>query len=196
MFHDASGGNGAIGSGMGSWFRTSREQPWVQLEWPPLVRDGLRNSYGVTFSSKLTTLEGFAALVGLVSEPDLVRGKSVVIFTDNIGLCYAFSKGHSRCEYAHTIAKALHYSAVALNVSLKVEKTPRRSDLGEVVADELSKGMVSKALSLMEDPMSESSLVPIVLKEWIRDPYPSRTFGEQIMDELGVTTKILEWGQF
>ena len=196
MYPDASGGNGAEGSGMGSWFMTDKEQPWVQLEWPSLVREGTKSSLGVSFSAKMTTLEGYAALAGLVSEPDLVRNKNLVIFTDNIGLCYAYAKGHSRCLYAHSVAKALHYVAVSLNVNLRVEKTPRCSGRGEVVADELSKGNITKALALMDDPMKNPSSVPLVLKEWIKDPFPSRTLGEMIMDELAEFTKVLDWGQF
>ena len=196
MYPDAAGGNGGEGSGMGSWFMTTKEQPWIQMAWSPLVRDGTKNSLGVSFSSKLTTLEGYAALVGLVSEPDLVRGKTVVVYTDNAGLCYAYAKGHSRCEYVHSICKALNYVAVALDVNLIVEKTPRRSGRGKIVADELSKNNVSKALSLMDDPMKEPSGVPEVLKTWIMDPFPSRVLGEMIMDELSEVTKVLDWGQF
>ena len=64
------------------------------------------------------------------------------------------------------------------------------------MADELSKGNITKALALMDDPMKNPSSVPLVLKEWIKDPFPSRTLGEMIMDELAEFTKVLDWGQF
>ena len=83
MFPDASGGlNGPL-AGAGSCFLTSSCQPWVYLNWPPMIRFNTPNSYQVTFAHKMSTLEAFAALMGLVSEPDLIRNKSSII----IGSC-------------------------------------------------------------------------------------------------------------
>ena len=196
MYPDAAGMTEGEGAGLGSWFMTSKQQPWIQMAWPELAGGGTTNSRGVSFSSKLTTLEALAALVGFVSEPDLVRNKSVLIKTDNIGFMYAYDKGHSKCEYAHSVCKALHYVAESLNSTLVVVKTPRRSGVGEVVADELSKGNIERAMELMTDAMPSRSYCPRVLGEWISNPYPTRCLGEAIVDELAEFTSVLEWGQF
>ena len=196
MFPDAAGGLGDKKLGAGSWFMTSNQQPWVYLPWPALVRDNEVNSAGVRFASKLSTLEAFAALMGLVSEPDLVRNKRVIIFSDNSGFVFSFLNGNSRCGYLHTVSKALHYVAAALNTDLFVEKIPRRSDLGPVVADELSKGNVAEALGMMGDPCPTMSLVPSSLTTWIEDPHETRTLGEKIVDEMAQFTEVLDWGQF
>ena len=196
MFPDAAGGSEDRRAGCGSWFQTSEQNPWIYMAWPKLVQTNMAGSAGVTFGKKLTTLEGFAALVGLVSEPDLVRNKRLIIFTDNAGLFFAYASGHSRCKFAHTICKALHYVGRALNVDIWVEKTPRRSGVGEVVADELSKGNVEVARGLMGDPCLSMSRMSTVLANWIQDPFESRLLGEMIMDELSEFTSVLDWGQF
>ena len=196
MFPDAAGGLGPVESGLGSWFPTGNSHPWIQVPWPELIQTNGRNSLGTNFARKLTTLEGAAALMGLVSEPDLIRNKNVVIFTDNAGLTFAYEKGHSKCPYANTIAKAINYMGKALNATVWVQKTPRRSNLGEIVADELSKGNLEVAMSKMGDPAGEQSFKSKVLLKWLEDPYPSRTLGEQIADEIAIFTPILDWGQF
>ena len=196
MYPDAAGISDTEKLGFGSWFMTSKDQPWVQEEWPEELRGEKTNSKGVGFKNKLTTLEAYAAIVGFVSEPDLVGNKRVVIKTDNAGFVFAYAKATSRCLYAHTLCKALHYVAASLNSTLIVEKTPRRSGKGEEVADELSKGNVSRALEQMDDPMPSRSGWPKVLRQWIKDPYPSRRLGEAIVDELATYTSVLEWGQF
>ena len=94
MFPDASGGlNGAL-AGAGSCFMTSAEQPWVYLPWPELVRLNKPNAHNDRFAFKTSTLEAFAALLGVVSEPDLVRNKTLLVYTDNIGFYYSYSNGH------------------------------------------------------------------------------------------------------
>ena len=196
MYPDASGGlNGAL-AGAGSCFWTSTEQPWVYFPWPELIRHNKPNSLNDRFAFKMSSLEAFAALMGLVSEPDLVRNKRLIIFTDNSGFYYSFANGHSKCLYLHTLVKALHYVSKALNTNLHVEKTTRRSNAGAIVADELSRGALGKAMSLLSDPSETPSSIPKTLVHWITDPYPSRVLGEQLMDEISVFTKVLEWGQF
>ena len=196
MYPDAAGGNGQKEAGIGSWFMTSNKQPWIQIQWPDCIRENRKNSLGVTFASKMTTLEAAAALAGLLSEPDLIRNKAVTILTDNIGLVYAFQKGHSKCPFAHTVTKALHYVSRALNTSPRVEKVKRRSCIGAIVADDLSKGDIATAMSLMGDPSSIQSYKSRVLSEWLEDPRPSRVLGEEITEELAGFTAVLDWGQF
>ena len=194
LYPDASGGNGPVEAGMGSWFHVGGMQPWIQVPWPPLIRENKTNSMGVRFASKLSTLEAAAALMGVCSEPDLIRNKKLVIFSDNSGFVFAFLKGHSKCLYVHSVCKALHYVGKALNCSITVEKVPRRESVSEKVADDLSKGLVEKALRQMDNPSPCMSRPSKVLYEWLCDPKPSRRLGEHIADELSSFTEILNWG--
>ena len=196
MCPDASGGDGSQEDGIGSCFMTSSNRNWTYMAWPALIRNNTPNSHGVKFARKMSCLEAFAALAGLCSEPDLVRNKNVTIRSDNIGFVISYEKGHSRCPYLHTMAKALHFAAECLNTSLFVEKIKRRTGTGPTVADELSHGNISEALAILEHPATEMSPVIETLKDWIKDPTPSRNLGEQICDELSKYTEVLELSQF
>lgn len=196
MFPDASGGLNGTLAGAGSCFLTSSKQPWVYMPWPDMIRLNKPNTYQVKFAHKMSTLEAFAALMGVVSEPDLVRNKRLVINTDNSGFYYSFLNGHSKCLYLHSVVKALHYTSKALNITLHVEKIPRRVNLGAKIADELSKGELGKAMSMLSDPADLPSSIPKTLALWIANPYPTRKLGENLMDEISTFTKVLDWGQF
>ena len=193
---DASGGEGSKLAGAGSCFMTASNQPWVNITWPAWLIKGESNSLGIRFSRKLSTLEAIAGLLGFTSEPDLVRNKHVVIRTDNVGFVYAFDNGTSTCLYLHTVVKALDFVAKALNATVTVEKVLRRSGTGAIVADELSKGHITTALSHLSDPMSSRSRVSRSIFNWITDPVPTRNLGQLIVDELASFTSVLEWGQF
>ena len=123
------------------------------MNWPAHIAFNGTNDDGVNFTRKMSTLEAFAAFLGFVSDPDLVRGKKVVIFTDNAGFFFAFLNGHSRCSFLHSLCKGLQYVAIALNTTLHVEKVKRRSDTPTIVADMLSKGFLQEACDLLSDPM-------------------------------------------
>ena len=196
MCPDASGGDGAERDGMGSCFMTSNNRNWTYMAWPALIRDNSPNSRGVRFAKKMSCLEAFAALAGLCSEPDLVRNKNVTIRSDNEGFVISYGKGHSRCPYLHTVAKALHFVAESLNMVLQVEKIKRRTGTGPIVADELSHGNIREALNILEHPAPEMSPVIETLRDWIRDPTPSRNLGERITDELAQYTEVLELREF
>ena len=194
QFPDASGGKCSDKAGLGSWFQTEVNQAWIQMPWPELIRDDKPSSLGVKFANKLTTLEAAAALMGMCSEPDLIRNKRLIIFSDNSGFVFAFAKGHSKCPYAHSVCKAVHYVGWALNCSVSVEKVPRRSSLGAIIADDLSKGLVESARERMGDPSPCMSRPSTVLYNWLCDPVPTRTLGEKIADELSGFTPVLDWG--
>ena len=196
MFPDASGGLGPSRSGAGSCFLTSRERPWIYLPWPANIHKNKPNSAGECFAHKTSTLEAAAALLGLCSEPDLIRNKRVVIFCDNNGFVMSYAKGHSRCGYLHTISKAINYIASSLNCDLHVEKITRRTGQGACVADDLSKGNIETALNTLEHPAPMPSRISTTLVNWLAEPTESRTLGESIADELSEFTEVLEFGQF
>ena len=94
------------------------------------------------------------------------------------------------------MAKALHFVATSLNVTLHVEKVKRRTGTGPTVADELSNGNITKAMRILEHPAATMSPVIETLRNWIRDPTPSRNLGEQITDELSQFTEVLGYLEF
>ena len=65
-------------------------------------------------------LEGVAVLTGLAAGARHLVGKSVTVYTDNIGLVWAVKKGNSRDLFAYTVAKAIHEVAMGLGVRLSI----------------------------------------------------------------------------
>ena len=95
IFTDAAGGNASnIKNGAGGFCPPGS---WFYMPWPKLIRENRENTEGVKFGSKLCTLEGFAALLGLVTNPDEVRNSEANIFCDNAGFVGVYRKHHSKC---------------------------------------------------------------------------------------------------
>ena len=125
IYTDAAGGaEGKLKNGVGGYCPPNN---WFYMPWPTLIRYNTPSSLGVRFASKLSTLEGFGALIGLVSMADEVRNGAVRLLCDNSGFVYSYESKHSKCPYVYTIAKAIHDVSEGLACSVKVVKTPRYS---------------------------------------------------------------------
>ena len=138
--------------------------------WPELIRTDRRNKWGAKFARKLSVLEGVAALALFSSEPALLKGRNVRIFSDNIGFMLAFNKGNSTCSYLVTVIKALDAVAMALDIGLTISWSPRVSGIGEEIADHHSKGRVREALSLTNRFKKEPSEMSRTLINWLQSP--------------------------
>ena len=195
LFPDAAGGSDTdIGRGLGGCIWTEEERkPWVYMAWPRVIQLGIKNRAGHKFNNKLTMLEGAAALALMCSEPLLLKGRNIKVWTDNSGLAYSFKKGNSSCPYAATIIKAMDSVARALDCKLIVVKTPRVSGEGEFVADALSKGRISEALDRLPGHRGGPSEIPRTLAKWLEWPTPSRVLGQAIVHEIGRHTETLKW---
>ena len=179
IFTDAAGGDiSKIKNGAGGFCPPSS---WFYMPWPKLVQENRENSLGVKFRHKLCSLEGFAALLGLATNPDVVRNNEATILCDNAGFVGVYAKRHSRCEYAYTIAKALNDIALGLACKLNVVKTRRCSGTGEEAADSLSKGDWDWAWSNMPDKDVDPKRIPRVLVHWISNPYPDLELGKKTL---------------
>ena len=125
VYTDAAGGaEGKMKNGIGGFSPPSN---WFYVPWPARIRFNIPSSLGVRFASKLSALEGFAALVGLVSMPEVMRNSEVKLFCDNSGFVYSYQAKHSKCPYVYTIAKAIHDVGKGLACRVQVVKTPRCS---------------------------------------------------------------------
>ena len=183
LYPDAAGGSdGHVQNGAGGVIWETGH--WYTMVWPRWIQEGRASSLGVTMNSKLTTLEGLAALFLLVAEPRLVRMRSVCIWTDNQGLYYAFAKKGSRCPYAYTVAKALQAVATGLDILLEVRKAPRCSSAAEECADALSKGDINRFRKHCSHRRSGSSPASKVLKRWLADPHPTMDLGRHLLVEV------------
>ena len=63
---------------------------------------------------------------------------------DNMGFVWAYFNGNSKDELVYTLAKGLHDLAEGLGIQIQVFHQRRRTDLGDKVADHLSKYEMQK----------------------------------------------------
>ena len=99
IYPDAAGGTAnKLKNGVGCF---SPPHDWCYMPWSPIIRENRKNTNGVRFAHKLACLEGFGALLGLVTIPDRARNSSVEILVDNAGFVGVYQVKHhcSSCPY-------------------------------------------------------------------------------------------------
>ena len=197
LYPDAAGGSGLTAAGSdslngagGVCWETGN---WYSTVWPHSIQCGVKNKLGVEFSSKLTTLEGVAALYLLVAEPLLVRMRPVCLWTDNLGLYYAYRSKSSKCCYAYTVARAIREVARGLDILLCVRKTPRCSGAPEECADALSKSDFTRFAEHCPHRREDMSRVSLVLSSWVEEPYPTNQLGRLLLLEIEETGVEVLW---
>ena len=189
LFPDAAGASASnlkLGMGGVAWNIDGR--PMLMYGWPERLR---RSDLEPSFCHRLTMLEAAAALGTFCGVVGNMRGKSCVVYTDNIGLAHAWARGHSRCGYVYTLMKAMAEVAFYGNVQLRVSWTRRCSSPGELTADLLSKGRLAEAVQ--EAGVRE--LIPMrmsrTLAKWLHNPSIVRELGTAMAEEIAVRTPML-----
>ena len=108
---------------------------------------------------------------------------------DNMGFMWAYHSGNSRDEYIWTLSKCLETLAEGLGVPIKVFHTRRRTRLGDVVADDLSKNNLDKVRAVLPRGKDVSRRVSRVLTNWLTKPAVSMELGREILRELKGSSK-------
>ena len=189
VFTDAAGGaRDRLRNGVGG---ICPPYNWFYMPWPALVRENKMNSLGVRFASKMSCLEGFGALLGLVTIPDIARNAEIELMVDNVGFVMVYAKKHSSCPYTYTIAKAIYDVSLDLACHVRVTRTARVSGTGEEVADALSKGEWDRVWPLIPMKNDDPDYIPLVLRKWILDPVPGMGLGHKVLTEMAQYTKVL-----
>ena len=161
------------------------------MNWPSLIKENRENSLGIKFAHKLCSLEGFAALATLATVPNMARNREVIVLCDNAAFVGVFRKKHSKCEYAYTVAKALHDVGVGLGAIVKVKKTKRCSSPSEIAADSLSKGDWDTAWQNMPMKREDPGKIPRAALRWISNPVPDMNLGHKILADMSKYTNVL-----
>ena len=173
--HKALQGWGLVNQASGEWARGS---------WPMFI---LKNKYvrGQRWGRRLSLLEGFAAVLMVpLWAKDIQRARGAALMCDNIGFMYAHRSGSSTNEYIWTLIKCLADLSEGLGVTIKVFHTSRRTSVGDQLADDLSKGVVDSAATLLPDSVNVSDKVSKVLLHWISDPYIKMELGRSVLLEI------------
>ena len=180
LHSDAAGGRSNKWKGWGCYCPEKGEV--VRGKWPDYIlkdRFYRKEKWG----SKLTLLEGFAALMALVTWlPEVKKRGAVELRVDNIGFCYAWRKGHSRDLYIYTLTKAMKDIARMIEVHIEVTHVLRRSDVGDEIVDNLSKNELGKE-EMQDRGLIERPPGSCLLQNWIRQPSVLGAMGRGLVIE-------------
>ena len=150
---------------------------WAWYRWPGSY--GWRFKYG----HQTSFLEGVAALMALLVGICSFGRRPIIVPCDNQGFVHIYTKGHSRCPFAWTVAKGIHDLADGLGVNFSIIKTPRVSGPGEWAADKLSRDESNKVREVM--PLNEIPIkLPKALIKFLRNPVQRDDLGWEILSEL------------
>ena len=183
LYSDAAGGDSKLTTqGWGVVNVVGNE--WARGSWPRFI---IKNSitHGQRWGRRLTFLEGFACLITVpLWVKEIQQAGGAALMCDNIGFMWAYKNGNSRDEYIWTLSKCLESLSEGLGVPIKVFHTRRRTQLGDMVADDLSKNKLDEVQAALPEGKDISCKVSRVLLDWLTKPRVSMELGREILREL------------
>ena len=188
LYSDAAGGDSKLATqGWGVVNVDANE--WARGSWPKfIIKNNL--THGRRWGKSLTLLEGFACLITVpLWAKEIQQAGGAALMCDNMGFMWANQSGNSRDEYIWTLSKCLETLAEGLGVPIKVFHTRRRTRLGDVVADDLSKNNLDKVRAVLPSGKDVSRRVSRVLTNWLTKPAVSMELGREILRELKGSSK-------
>ncbi len=113
---------------------------WTRLEWYNEFLLNMRDSKGKFYGSKSTTLECIGLILPFVSFPELICGRFVCFYIDNIAVKYGWENGYVKFDESATeILKCVNILACFLGVHVVVKHVPRMTGDLASLADILSR---------------------------------------------------------
>ena len=103
---------------------------------------------------------------------------------DNIGFTWAFYNGDSKDELVYTPANALSDMADGLGIVIQVFYQRRRMELGDQLADHLSKGEWKQVEAIWPEEVQWTGRPSRVLAAWIERPRVVLDLGRKLLLEL------------
>ena len=176
--------------GLGGLMDLENETWYTYVQHSPLIQGCKAAGDGSVPGRKLSFLEAAAILATLSAMADRLRGHHVTVWTDNIGVVWAFVKHHSRDLYCYTVMKALAEVCRYVNIRLEIRKTPRCSGTSEILADMLSKGKCQEALANMKGA-PRLVVPPRTFLKYMENPRPTRLLGKAMLREMAESYEVL-----
>ena len=185
FYTDAAGGSQmSIGQGTGGIGR----QFWFMVPWGRKINSSMRDSEGRQLRKKLSALELVGPLICIASGAALCRSKPVRIWVDNAGSVAIWRKGYSNsCPLCTTLVAAIGRVAAALGSVVAIDKITRCSNTSATLADELSKGRLSRFRQRLPADWvlpTDPAWIPPAILQWIADPVARPDLGDRILADL------------
>jgi hypothetical protein len=157
----------------------------AQFFWPvPFISDAVDKN-GVRFGNKTTTLECIGMLIPLLTTPELLAGRHIVLRVDNIACVYGFENGQSkRDETASIMIRAAKLIATYLGSALHVEQVARRSCWEAELADNLTRRRTTGFIEERAISRFTCNTLPVVLTNWFDCPVEAWDLPMQLLNHV------------
>jgi hypothetical protein len=184
---DAAGGLGNESwAGVASLGHYSEKAFWFVCrgKWPPCIY-WLHDEKGASFAAKMTTLELVGLFLPLLTIPEIVRGKNVVLGVDNVSVVFAWENGSvAGDKHASVLVRALHLVSLFLECRVFVHHIPRLSTLSSHMADSLTRQSTTTAEVWAQVVGAEVHGPPEVLWRWLENPIIDWDLGLSMINSL------------
>jgi hypothetical protein len=157
---------------------------WARGSWPAYIL-GNTIHMGAKWGHRLSFLEGFTGVLAVpLWAGEIQEAGGAALMIDNIGFCYAHESGCSTDEVIWTLSKCLASLSEGLGVQVRVFHTGRRTNLGDKVADDLSKGKTAQVMLDLPGSVDISARVSKRMLTWLRNPKVDMELGRTVLQEL------------
>jgi hypothetical protein len=184
---DAAGGTGKEEwAGVASVGHYDEKSIWYVCTgaWPEAIFSDT-DEKGVAFASKMTTLELIGLFLPLLTVPDRVRGRSVVLGVDNISVVFAWENGSVRGDlHASCLVRALYIVSIYLECRVFVHHIPRLSTMSSYMADSLTRKSTAASVSWAATVGVTHLGCPSSLWDWLRRPSVDWNLGLKLINDL------------
>ena len=184
---DAAGGLGSEEwVGVASLGLNSSGELWFLCrgEWPESILTG-QDEKGADFASKMTTLELVGLFLPLLTVPQIIQGRNIVLGVDNVSVVFGWENGSVKGDLtASALIRALHLVACFLECRIFARHVPRLSSPASLLADSLTRASTTRDIcpdSLMGITEFEK---PEPLWEWLHRPQTDWNLGFKIIEWL------------
>jgi hypothetical protein len=153
-------------------------------EWPPSVATYV-DEKGAALSQKMTTLELVGLFLPILSVPDLVRNRNVILGVDNLGVVFAWENGYAKGDLmASVLIRALGVVAAYLECRIFVHHVPRLTTLASVMADSLTRASTASAEVWSAMVGTASFAPPQPVWAWLSEPSLNWDLGLELVEYL------------
>jgi hypothetical protein len=160
-----------IGFGVAGFDYTGSMVHADQYFWPKDFIVHAKDSDGIQFGNKSTTLECIGLLAPMLTVPELLSGRHVVLRVDNIACVYGYENGQLKNdESASIMIRAARLISAYLGSVIHVEHVARRSCWEAELVDNLSRSSTSRFLEQRALSRFSHRELPEVLTKWLETP--------------------------
>jgi hypothetical protein len=184
---DAAGGSGnEEWVGVASIGLRSEKSFWFLCRgnWPPSVFS-YHDEKGAALAQKMTTLELVGLFLPLLTVPEVVRNRDIILGVDNLGVVFAWENGYAKGDLlASVLIRALGIVAAYLECRVHVRHIPRMTSLASIMADSLTRASTASAEVWSAMVGTASYAPPHSLWAWLAEPEVDWDLGITLVDYL------------